>query len=275
MMILLLLLLLLLRLLLLKQACNFFQFIQATSRKIEDQYLTHDLIKSRAIQFQAFKDTDSKEVGGLPKLTVNMDVLSWMDRTEKHLRKIPGVDFYHLAYFLRETEVVPVTTVAILPDKCYSVTDSSMIEKCGERKSQRNTCAETDRVTLFGYLEAALIKGPLESVLQPHESTKGGQAIINEKYLQQGGRSKWENAHHMTMVQLKSSNGTKTLTNHIAAFWVNMMDIKRYCKRTGCVDPSVREQALWLVGSITTANVLLVAHITAINGDPNGLANNF
>ena len=45
----------------LKQACDFFQFILATSRKMKDQYLTHDSIKSHAIQFQAFKDTDSKE----------------------------------------------------------------------------------------------------------------------------------------------------------------------------------------------------------------------
>ena len=78
----------------LKQACDFFQFILATSRKMKDHYLTHDLIKSHAIQFQAFKNMDSKEVGGLPKLSENTDVLSWMDRIEKHLRKIPSVDFY-------------------------------------------------------------------------------------------------------------------------------------------------------------------------------------
>ena len=154
---------------------------------MKDQYLTHDSIKSHAIQFKAFKDTDSKEVGGLPKLTANMDVLSWMDRTEKYLQKIPGVDFYPLAYLLRENEVAAVTTIDLLPDKCYSVTHASMIEECVERKSQRDTCAETDKVTLFGYLEATLINGPLESALQPHESTKDGQAVINRMYLQHGG----------------------------------------------------------------------------------------
>ena len=46
---------------LLKKACDFFQFTQATARKMKNQYLTRDLIKSHAIQFQAFKDIDSKD----------------------------------------------------------------------------------------------------------------------------------------------------------------------------------------------------------------------
>ena len=94
-----------------------------------------------------------------------------MDRTEKHLRKIPCVDFYPLVYLLRETDTAPETTVDLLPDKCYSVTHNSMTEECVERKSQLDTCAETDKVTLFGYLEAALTNGSLESTLQPHENT--------------------------------------------------------------------------------------------------------
>ena len=98
-------------------------------------------------------------------------------------------------------------------------------------------------------------------------------------YTQHSGRSKWENAQDVTMVQLKtmwnSSNGTKTLTNHIAVFRVNMVDIKRCCKRTGWSTPTVREQVLWLVGSITTTNLLLTAHIAAINGDPSELGDNF
>ena len=104
---------------------------------------------------------DSKEVGGLSKLTESTDVLSWMDRMEKHLRKIPGVDFYPLAYLLRKIDTTPETTVNLLPDKCYSVTHNSMIEECVERKSQLDTCAETDKVTLYGYLEAALTGGLL------------------------------------------------------------------------------------------------------------------
>ena len=35
----------------LKQACDFFQFIRVTSRKMKNQSLTHDSIKSHAIQF--------------------------------------------------------------------------------------------------------------------------------------------------------------------------------------------------------------------------------
>ena len=82
----------------LKQAWDFFQFILATSRKMKDQYLIHDSIKSHAIQFQVFKDTYNKEVGRLPKLSMNTGVLSWMDRIEKHFCTIPVVDLYPLVY---------------------------------------------------------------------------------------------------------------------------------------------------------------------------------
>ena len=124
--------------------------------------MTHDSIKSHVIQFQAFKDTDSKEVGELPKLTESTDVLSWMDRIEKHFCKIPGVDFYPLAYLLRDTATAPVTAIDMLPGKCYSVTNNSMIEECVKRKSHLNTCCEADKVNLYGYLEEALAGGPLE-----------------------------------------------------------------------------------------------------------------
>ena len=40
-----------------------------------------------------------------------------------------------------------------------------MIGECVERNSQRDTCAKTDKVTLYGYLEAALMNGPLESAV--------------------------------------------------------------------------------------------------------------
>ena len=43
-----------------------------------------------------------------------MDVLSWMDSSEKHLLKIPGVDFYPLAYLLRDTSTAPVTTESVI-----------------------------------------------------------------------------------------------------------------------------------------------------------------
>ena len=110
--------------------------------------MTHDLIKSHAIQFQAFKDTDSKEVGGLPKLTDSTDVLSWLDTMEKQLHKLPGVDNSPFAYLLRENEIAEDTPIDLLPNKCYSVTHASMIGELVARKSQRDTCAETDKVTL-------------------------------------------------------------------------------------------------------------------------------
>ena len=71
----------------LKQACDFFQFLLVTDRKMKNQYLSRDSIKSHAIQFQAFKDTDSKEIGGLPKLTASTDVLMWLDKIEKNTFK--------------------------------------------------------------------------------------------------------------------------------------------------------------------------------------------
>ena len=79
-----------------------------------------------------------------------------------------------------------------------------MIEELVERKSQRDTCAETDKVTLYGYFETALENGPLESALQPHKDTKDGQAVIREMYMQHGGRAKWESAHDAVMSNMKT-----------------------------------------------------------------------
>ena len=103
-----------------------------------------------------------------------------MDRIEKHLCKIPSVEFYPLVDLLRGTDTTPETTVDLLPGKCYSVTHNYMIEECVERKSQLDPCAETDIFTLYGYLETALTKGPLESALQLNKDTKDGQAVIRE-----------------------------------------------------------------------------------------------
>ena len=76
----------------LKDACDFFQFILATNRTMKYQYLTYASIKSHAVQFKALKRMkDSKEVTALTKLTVRTDVLSWMDRSEKYLQKIPDI----------------------------------------------------------------------------------------------------------------------------------------------------------------------------------------
>ena len=58
----------------LKDACDFFQFILATNRTMKNQYLTYDSILSHKVQFAALKD--NQEVGGLPKLTEEVDILS-------------------------------------------------------------------------------------------------------------------------------------------------------------------------------------------------------
>lgn len=182
--------------------------------------MSRDSIKSHAIQFQAFKDIDSKEIGGLPKLTMSTDVLMWLDRIEKQLQKLHGVDHSPLAYLLRENPIDEPTTIDLLPDRCYSTTHSSMVGEMIARKSQRDACAETDKVTLYGLLVPALENGPLESALQPHEDTKDGQAVIQEIKTQHGGRAKWERAHDLALKNMKivwiSANGTKTLTLHIA-----------------------------------------------------------
>ena len=83
---------------------------------MKNQYLSRDLIKSHAIQFQAFKDTDSKEIGGLPKLTTSTDVLIWLDRIEEHLQKLPGVDNSPLVYLLWENPIAEPTTIDLFPD---------------------------------------------------------------------------------------------------------------------------------------------------------------
>ena len=75
-----------------------------------------------------------------------------MDRIKKHLCKVPGVDFYPLVYLLRETDTAPEMTVNLLPGKCYSVTHNSLIEKYVKQTSHLDTCCETDKVTLYGYL---------------------------------------------------------------------------------------------------------------------------
>ena len=108
----------------LKDACDFFQFILATNRTMKDQYLTYALIKSHAVQFKALKD--SKEVGGLPKLTAETDVLSWVDTADKYLLKLLGQDHSPLGYLTQDNVIAPATTDDLLPRKCYSQTYKSL-----------------------------------------------------------------------------------------------------------------------------------------------------
>ena len=62
-----------------------------------------------------------------------------------------------------------------------------MIEELVERKSQHDTCVETDKVTLYGIFGTWLLGGPLKSALQPHEDIRDGQVVTQEMYLQHGG----------------------------------------------------------------------------------------
>ena len=54
-----------------------------------------------------------------------------------------------------------------------------------------------------------------------------------------------------------------------------MVDLKNCCKHTDRSPPTVREQVLWMIDLIVTVDPLLIAHIAAINGDPNGMRMNF
>ena len=123
-----------------------------------------------------------------------------------------------------------------------------MVGELVARKSQGDTCAETDRVTFYVYLSTALEDGPLESALQPHKETKDGQAVFREILLQYGGRLKWESAHDQKAKDVKnkwnSENGHNFLTLHIASLQLHLVDLKRCCKHTGRSPPTVREQML-------------------------------
>ena len=154
-----------------------------------------------------------------------------------------------------------------------------MLGELIERKSQLDTCAESDKVALYGYLVPALEGGPLESALQPHEETKDGQAVVQTILMKYGGRNKWELAHDQVVKDVKipwsSANGVKTLTLHIGALRQRVVDLKKCCKHTGRAPPTVREQVLWMIDSIETTDPLLIAHIAQINGDPTGMGIDF
>ena len=97
--------------------------------------------------------------------------------------------------------------------------------------------------------------------------------------MQYGGRSKWERAHDLSMSNMKikwnSANSNKNLTLHIAFFRQTWVDLKYCCKHTGRSAPTARERVLWMLESIVTVDPLLIAHIAAINGDPNGKGMDF
>ena len=144
-----------------------------------------------------------------------------MDRVDKTLCKLPGQDNMPLAYLTRSDPIVLVTLDDFIPNKCYSATRKSLIEDLVARKSHSSSCVEADKILLYDNLDKALSGGPLESVLQAHEDTKDGQAVMSTILLQHGGRGKWEKAHKRLVGLLKKkwkSTGNITLTEHIASF---------------------------------------------------------
>ena len=264
----------------LKQACDFFRYALDTGRTLKNQYLTAESMKSYAIQFKAIKDSkDSKDSpSGLPKLSKSTDILAWMDRVDKTLWKLPGQDYTPLAYLTRSDPSIPVATDDFIPNKCYSATHKSLVKELVARKSHSSSCFEADKILLYDYLDKALSGGPLESVLQAHEDTKDGQAVMSTILLQHEGKEKWEKAHEQLIVMLKKkwkSTGNIILTEHIAVFRCVNAKIVRACKHTGHTPRTEREKVLLILNSINTTDSLLQAHVSNINGDPSGRGSNF
>ena len=104
------------------------------------------------------------------------------------LCKLPGQDNTPLAYPTQLDHIVPVTLDDLIPNKCYSATHKSLVEALVARKSHSSSCVEADKILLYDHLDKALSGGPLESVLQAHEDTKDGQAVMSTILLQHGGK---------------------------------------------------------------------------------------
>ena len=66
-----------------------------------------------------------------------------------------------------------------------------------------------------------------------------------------------------------------SLTDHIAKFRSVVIDITKCCKHTGRTPPTERELVLLLIGSITSTDPNLTAHIAMVTSDPTGLGMRF
>ena len=66
-----------------------------------------------------------------------------------------------------------------------------------------------------------------------------------------------------------------SLTSHIAKFQSIIMNITRCCKHTGCTPPTELELVLLLIGSITSTNPTLTAHIVMVTSNLTGLGMRF
>ena len=84
---------------------------------MKDQYLDYLAIKSHAIQVKAIKDQKESKDGlkVLLNIFVSTDILSWIDKCNKHFCKLSGKDFTPLAYLIGENAEFSVTTDDLLP----------------------------------------------------------------------------------------------------------------------------------------------------------------
>ena len=146
------------------------------------------------------------------------------------------------------------------------------------RKSHQGRYFEADKALLYDHLDKALTGGPLESALQPHETTKDGQAVMKSIEEQHGVQAKWEALYDELDAALNTKwkcSGNITLTKHISNYRENVTKLVKCCKNTTHSPPTEREKVLRLKSLIETVSHLLQAHIAKVNSDPNGLGNNF
>lgn len=261
----------------LKDVCDFFQYIVTTNRRMKNQYLTYDSIQSHKVQFAALKE--NKEVGGLPKLTEEVDLLSWVDTARKSLESLLGQDGFPLGYLTCDDIAVPAITDELIPGKCFSVLHKSLVGEMIARKDHNGPTVDTDKVLLYSLLYKALMGGIYEACLEPHEDTKDGLAVMNSIIDQHGGSAIWEKAHTSRTAALdqewKSANANRSLSTHISHLRNKYVDLKRCCSHLNRTPPTEREMVLKLMSSINTTHPLLTAHMSAVNADIVGLGSNF
>ena len=105
--------------------------------------------------------------------------------------------------------------------------------------------------------------------------------VMKTIMVQHDGKHKWEKAQKHLSSQLQkewNSKGNITLTEHIASFRSIVTRIVKACKYTDHTVhtvPTEREQVLLMLGSISATDSQLQAHISSINGDPDGRGMSF
>ena len=93
--------------------------------------------------------------------------------------------------------------------------------------------------------------------------------VIKAMYTQHSGIQKWEKAYKTQTAclgnPLVSGRKNRSLTYHIATFRSVFMVFTRCRKHTECTSPTEQEQKLFLLGSITSNDPTLTAHIAMSN----------